>query len=331
MNLRTVIPAQAIPSIRSSLPAALGLFTVLVFYWVQQPLILSDFGVTSLLNQSVALAIAAMAQTLVVISGAVDLSVGATIGLTTCFGATYMGGSPQMAVLLIVASLFLGAAAGALNGVLVSFGKLEPLIATLTTSFVYSGVSLIIRPTPGGSVPAWFSSNLSGSWGYVTASGILLVLCVLGIWIPLMRSRIGRDIEAVGNSEQNAYLSGLSPRRAKIFAYGGSGLLSSVAGLFLLAQTGSGDAAIGQVYTLNSFACVVLGGVSLRGGKGTFLGPVLSAFLLSIVVSALLAWGVSAFWQNLVQGLILILVLVSAGIPVLRSRSWIRFVRGQVS
>jgi len=313
------------------LPAALGLVIVLVLYWIQQPLILSDFGVTSLLNQSVALSIAAMAQTLVVISGAVDLSVGATIGLTTCFGATYMGSSPHTAVPVIVAALFLGLVSGALNGVLVSFGKLEPLIATLTTSFVYSGVSLMIRPTPGGSVPLWFSSALSGSWGYIAASGVLLMVCVLGVWIPVMRSRVGRDIEAVGNSEQNAYLSGLFPRRAKIFAYIISGFLSSVAGLFLLAQTGSGDAAIGQVYTLNSFACVVLGGVSLRGGKGTFLGPVFAAFLLSIVVSALLAWGVSAFWQNLVQGLILILVLVSAGIPVLRSRSWIRFVRGQAS
>jgi ABC-type uncharacterized transport system permease subunit len=130
-----------------------------------------------------------------------------------------------------------------------------------------------------------------------------------------MRSGLGREIEAVGNNEQNAYLSGLSPKRAKIVAYSFSGLLSSAAGLFLVAQTGSGDAALGQVYTLNSIACVVLGGISLRGGKGSVFGPVLSAFLLSIIVSALLAWGISAFWQNLVQGSILVLVLVGAGLP----------------
>ena len=116
MNLHTVIPVEARQSIRSSLPAAFGLLVVLIFYWIQQPLILSDFGIMSLLNQSVALAIAAMAQTLVIISGAVDLSVGAIIGLTTCFGATYMGGSPQIGILVVIASLFLGAAAGALNG-----------------------------------------------------------------------------------------------------------------------------------------------------------------------------------------------------------------------
>ena len=180
-------------------------------------------------------------------------------------------------------------------------------------------------------MPTWFESALSGSLSYLPASACLLCLCVLMCWLPLMRSRLGREIEAVGNSEQNAYLSGLSPRRAKISAYAFSGLLCSVAGLFLISQTGSGDAALGQVYTLNAIASVVLGGVSLRGGKGSVFGPVLSAFLLSIIVSALLAWGISAFWQNLVQGSILILVLVGAGLPLLRSRSWARFVRGQIS
>jgi ribose/xylose/arabinose/galactoside ABC-type transport system permease subunit len=304
---------------------------VLLFYWIQQPLIFSDFGVVGLFNQSVALAIVAIAQTLVVICGAIDLSIGAIISLTACFAATYMGTSGASTALTILATLVLGIVAGSLNGILVAYGKLEALIATLTTYFVYQGVALIIRPTPGGSVPAWFESALSGSLCYLPASACLLGLCVLMCWLPLMRSRLGREIEAVGNSEQNAYLSGLSPRRAKISAYAFSGLLCSVAGLFLISQTGSGDAALGQVYTLNAIACVVLGGVSLRGGKGSVFGPVLSAFLLSIIVSALLAWGISAFWQNLVQGSILVLVLVGAGLPLLRSRSWARFVRGQIS
>ena len=318
-------------SIGGAIPSGLALFVVMFFYWIQQPLILSDFGVAGLFNQSVALTIAAIAQTLVVVSGAIDLSVGSLIGLTACFAATYMGDSVVTAVGIILATLLLGAVAGSLNGVLVAHGKLEPLIATLTTSFVFQGVSLILRPTPGGSVAPWFSSALTGSFGYFPASACLLAVCLLVFWLPVMRSALGREIEAVGNNEQNAYLSGLSPKRAKIAAYSFSGLLSSAAGLFLVAQTGSGDAALGQVYTLNSIACVVLGGISLRGGKGSVFGPVLSAFLLSIIVSALLAWGISAFWQNLVQGSILVLVLIGAGLPLLRSRSWTRFVRGQMS
>jgi ribose transport system permease protein len=318
-------------ALSQSLPSALALFAVMIFYWIQEPLILSDFGVLSLFNQSVALAIVAIAQTLVVISGAIDLSVGSTIGLTACFVSTYAGAWAGAGDVTTVMALLLGLLAGSLNGVLVAYGKLEALIATLTTSFIYQGVSLILRPTPGGSVPTWFASMLTGGFGYVPASCLLLCFCALAFWLPLMRSRLGREIEAVGNSEPNAYLSGLSPRRAKVAAYAFSGLLSSVAGLFLVAQTGSGDAALGQVYTLNSIACVVLGGVSLRGGKGSIVGPVISAFLLSIIVSALLAWGISTFWQNLVQGAILILVLVSAGLPLLRSRSWSRFVRGQMS
>jgi len=244
-------------SIGGAIPSGLALFVVMFFYWIQQPLILSDFGVAGLFNQSVALTIAAIAQTLVVVSGAIDLSVGSLIGLTACFAATYMGDSVVTAVGIILATLLLGAVAGSLNGVLVAHGKLEPLIATLTTSFVFQGVSLILRPTPGGSVAPWFSSALTGSFGYFPASACLLAVCLLVFWLPVMRSGLGREIEAVGNNEQNAYLSGLSPKRAKIVAYSFSGLLSSAAGLFLVAQTGSGDAALGQVYTLNSIACVV--------------------------------------------------------------------------
>src|SRR3984893_17502251 len=157
-------------SIGGAVPSGLALFVVMFFYWIQQPLILSDFGVGGLFNQSVALAIVAMAQTLVVVSGAIDLSVGSLIGLTACFAATYMGDSVVTSVGIIVASLLLGAMAGSLNGVLVAHGKLEPLIATLTTSFVFQGVALILRPTPGGSVAPWFSSALTGRFGYFPAS-----------------------------------------------------------------------------------------------------------------------------------------------------------------
>src|SRR5260370_7330319 len=199
-------------SIGGAIPSGLDLFVVMFFYWIQQPLILSDFGVAGLFNPSVALTIAAIAQTLVVVSGAIALSVGSLIGLTACFAATYMGDSAITAVGISLATLLLGAVAGSLNGILVAHGKLEPLIATLTTSFVFQGVSLILRPTPGGSVALWFSSALTGSFGYFPASACLLGVCVLVFWLPVIRSGLVREIEPSENNEQNPYLPSFPPR-----------------------------------------------------------------------------------------------------------------------
>ena len=306
----------------NTLIPAIGLALVLLIYWIQQPLIISDFGMVSISNQSVALAIAAMAQTLVVIAGGIDLSVGALISLSSCFAATYMSAAEGAAVPILVGTLVLGVLAGLMNGALVVYGRLEPLIVTLCTSFVLGGLALQIRPQPGGAVPSWFAAMLTGNLSFLPFSLVLLIASICFIWIPLWRSRIGRAIQAVGNNEQNAYISGLNPRKAKLFAYAVAGLLTAVAGLFITAQTTSGDPNVGEVYTLNSIAAVVLGGVSLRGGRGNVAGPILSGFLLSTIVSALMAWGISAFWQSLIQGLILILVLVGVGWQILRSESW---------
>jgi ribose/xylose/arabinose/galactoside ABC-type transport system permease subunit len=304
---------------------AIGFALVILIYWIQQPLILSDFGIVSLANQSVALALAAMAQTLVVLTGGIDLSVGSLISLTTCFAATYMGTSLETAVPVIAATLLLGVLTGAVNGVLVVFGRLEPLIATLGTSFVFGGIALQIRPQPGGSVPGWFATMLTGNLSFLPYSLVLLIGAVCLVWVPLRKSRIGRAIQAVGDNEHSAFISGLNPKRAKLCAYATGGLLTAIAGLFITAQTTSGDPNVGDVYTLNSIAAVVLGGVSLRGGRGHIAGPILSGFLLSTIVSALLAWGISALWQSLIQGLVLLLVLAGIGLQIQRSESWRQF------
>lgn len=309
----------------ATLLPAIGLALVLLIYWIQQPLILSDFGLVSLSNQSVALALAAMAQALVVIVGGIDLSVGSLISLTTCFAATYLGTSAATTLPVLSGTLLLGFLAGTLNGALVVFGRLEPLIATLGTSFVFGGIALQIRPQPGGAVPPWFAAMLTGNFSFLPYSLVLLLATVILVWIPLRKSRTGRAIQAVGNNEHSAYLSGLNPKRAKLLAYATAGLLTTIAGLFITAQTTSGDPNVGDVYTLNSIAAVVLGGVSLRGGRGRIAGPILSAFLLSTIVSALLAWGISALWQSLIQGLVLLLVLAGLGFKVQQSESWREF------
>ncbi|MFK7603570.1 ABC transporter permease [Deinococcus sp. SM5_A1] len=305
------------------------LAALLILYWIKQPAIISDFGVTSLVNQFVTLAIVALAQTLAVMLGGIDLSVGALLSLVTCVAATFAGPSLVGGVAIMLVCLAIGFVAGLLNGALVTYGRIEPLIATLATSFVFAGLALVIRPQPGGSLSPALTNALSGNWGYLPY-GLLVILACLGlIWVPIMRSRLGRSVVAIGNSESGAYASGLKVARTKVLTYGFVGLLAAVAGLVVTAQTTSGDASIGDLYTLNSVAAVVLGGVVLKGGRGTAIGPVLAAFVLSVIVSVLVAWGVSALWQSFIQGAVLLLVLLLVGIRVIRNRHWTAFIRGQ--
>ncbi|MCB8876898.1 ABC transporter permease [Acidisoma silvae] len=301
---------------------AIGVVAVVIVYAVYQPAVLSAFGIASLANASVTLALAGLGQTVVLMTGALDLSIGSEISLVNCFAATFMGGSTTSIVLVVVASLLIGLAVGAINGLVVAYGRVAPLIATFCTSFVYAGISLTLRPQPGGSIPDSFANLLTGNWGLLPFSALLLLLAVLVIWLPVFRSRLGRFILAYGDNPESAFASGIPVRKVGMAAYMLAGLFAAIAGLFLAAETTSGDPSIGNVYTLNSLAAAVLGGVALTGGRGGMLGPILGAILLSIILNVLSIVGISAFWQDFIEGGILMLVLGLAGIRLLRAQSW---------
>lgn len=306
---------------------AVGLVVVLTLYTIRQPLILSPFGLVSLANVSVPLALAAIGQTAVLLGGGLDLSIGAQITLVNCFAATMMQDDPASVALTVVASLLIGLAMGAFNGFVVAYGRVEPLIGTFCTSFVFGGVALIILPRPGGSIPSGFAQALTGNWGYLPHSLVLLLAANVLVWIPVFRSRLGRFITAFGDDAESARVSGLPVRRIELASYMLAGLFAAIAALFLAAETTSGDPTIGGIYTLNSLAAAVLGGVALTGGRGTVIGPVLGSFLLSIILNALGVFNVSAFWQSFIEGLILMLVLGLGGLRLLRNAKWLSIIR----
>lgn len=306
---------------------AIGLVILIGLYAARQPLILSPFGLASLANVSVALALAAVGQTVVLLTAGLDLSIGAEITLINCFAATTMGSSTLAIILVVVASLLIGLAMGAFNGLVVAYGRIEPLIGTFCTSFIFAGAALIILPRPGGSIPEAFATALTGSWGPLPFSLVLLVAAVLLVWVPVFGSRLGRSIAAIGDDPESARVSGLPVRRVKLASYMLAGLFAAIAALFLAAETTSGDPGIGGIYTLNSLAAAVLGGVSLMGGRGTVIGPILGSFVLSIILNALGVFNVSAFWQDFIEGLILMVVLGLGGLRVLRATSWLALLR----
>ena len=232
-------------------------------------------GIQGLAISVLPLALAAVGQAIVVISGGIDLSIGAIMALTSVVSATLMEGQSEEYGLIVIAGvLLLGLALGAINGTLVVVTRVPDIVVTLAMSFVWAGCALLVLKTPGGDSVDWLRQLILGSLGvdFIPKAAVVLVVIVAVIWIPLRRSRLGLSIYAIGSSRLAAFRSGVSVGRTKVAAYMFMGLFAALGGLSLTASTGIGTPVPGP-YTLMSVAAVVLGGVSLAGGRGGVVGP----------------------------------------------------------
>ncbi|UDL89603.1 ABC transporter permease [Mesorhizobium sp. PAMC28654] len=295
---------------------ALGIFIVMfVIYTLNHPAGFTANVVQTAANKGVLLAFVAMAQTLVVITAGIDLSVGMIFLLTNCLASWLVVGTPLETALGVIAVLAVGLLCGAINGAIVIYGRLQPIVATIATGAVYYGIGLLLRPFPGGSVNEDLADALTGRvFDVVPASLVVLLAVVLVVWVPFSRSVLGRAAYAAGSSETAAYMSGVPIRRGKFAAYTLAGLLAAIGGLFLTFFTYTGEAAYasGNSYTLFSIAAVVLGGVSLFGGKGSAIGAIFGALAFRTIGDLLFVFDFDPLWQPLFQGVIL-LIAVSLG------------------
>lgn len=284
----------------------LAMFTL---YIANHPAGLTVPVATTAANKAVLLALVAMAQTLPVLTGGLDLSVGMVFVMTNCLASSIVSGEPWQVALGIVAVLLAGAAAGFVNGAIVVYGRLQPIITTLATGAVYYGFALLLRPVPGGDVDPDLADFMTYTvFETVPTSLLLLLAVVVVIWLPFRNSVIGRGCYAVGSSEGAAYMSGVAIDRSRIAAYTLAGLLAGVAGLMLTFVTFSGEASapIGGTYTLNSIAAVVIGGTSLYGGAGGAIGSIFGAFILRTIDDLLFVFDLPPLWQPLFQGVVLL-------------------------
>jgi ribose transport system permease protein len=275
-------------------------------------------------NKGVLLAIVAMAQTLVVLTSGIDLSVGMVLVLANCLASRIVVGSPLEVALGVLGVLAAGLACGALNGLIVIVGRLQPIVATIATGAIFYGLALALRPVPGGDIDTTLGEALTGKLpGGVPASLALLLGLVLLVWLPYRRSELGRAAYAIGSSEVAAYMSGVPIRRAKFTAYLLSGLLAAVAGLFVTCITSSGEAsaANGNAYTLYSIGAVVLGGVSLFGGSGSAIGAIFGALMFRTIGDLLFVFDLDPLWQPLFQGLVLAAAVSLGALRLLRVRN----------
>ncbi|HEY6086283.1 MAG TPA: ABC transporter permease [Burkholderiaceae bacterium] len=309
---------------RGTLLALAGFVVMFTIYVANHPVGLNANVATTAANKGVLLAIVAMAQTLVVLTAGIDLSVGMVLVLANCLASSIVVGTPLMTALGVVGVLLVGCLCGAINGLIVIYGRLQPIVTTIATGAVYYGAALALRRVPGGDVNASLADALTGQLpGGVPASLVLLLALVLIVWLPFRRSAIGRAAYALGSSEVAAYMSGVPIRRAKLVAYTLSGLLASVAGLFVTFITYSGEAsaANGSTYTLYSIAAVVLGGVSLFGGSGSAVGAIFGALMFRTIGDLLFVFNLDPLWQPLFQGVVLAAAVCLGSVRLLQVRN----------
>jgi ribose transport system permease protein len=249
-----------------------------------------------------------LAQAVIVLSRELDLSVGAGVSLINCLMATVpaaaVGGPWGLMGLALVLALVLGA----INGVIVTVFGLPSLIATFATAAVWFGLALALMPQPGGEVDQGVGDLYAGTVFGVPVP-LLIVLGALLIWTILGRHRLGRRIVAVGSNPAAAFQAGISVLRVKLAAYLVGWLLVGLAAIAISAQTLSGDARIGDTYTLTSVAAVVIGGISLAGGRGTPWGALVGAVVLGIVSNVIYFAGIPSIWQEFFKGIVIMAAL----------------------
>jgi len=305
----------------------LGLLGFLALLLVITRIIQPTYGVTGVQGLAISvlpLALAAAAQAIVVIGGGIDLSIGSMMALTSVVSATLMDEqTDEFGVGVVLLVLALGLVLGALNGTLVVLTRVPDIVVTLAMSFVWAGCALLVLRTPGGGSSRWLRDLVLGSIGneWIPKAAVVLVLLVAVVWIPLARSRLGLSIYAIGSSQLAAFRSGVSVGRTKILAYVFTGLFSAIAGLSLTASTGIGTPVPGP-YTLLSVAAVVLGGVSLAGGRGGLFGPIVAVVILQLIRTDMTFLNVNTNLAVVLQGLILIgVVMFGSFIQLRRARA----------
>lgn len=301
-------------------PALIILAALFALNGVFEPRSLSFRSITGLFSTYLALMLLAVAQTYVVFSGDIDLSAGAIVSLVNVVIIVLMerlGGGPGVVVLALLVGALTGAAAGLVNGIVVAGLRLQAIVATFATSIFFTGLALYVLPVAGTPAPEAYWLTYGGRF-FGIPFVFFVVIAVAVVVAVLARTRIVTQMLSVGDDAVAAFQSGLPVTLIRIKGYVLCGFFSALAALCITGDTASGDPLVGGKMTLFSVAAVVLGGSALSGGFGTVLGSIVGALIIGLINSLVFFVGTPSEWQNLVQGLAILIALM-AGILVSRS------------
>jgi ribose transport system permease protein len=288
--------------------AGLILLGLLVTYALFASLFTS-FQFQNVVNDSTTLALAALGETLVVLTGGFDISAGAIMAVVNVVLSTHLAGAGGNDLLAVVIALVIGTGAGLLNGVLVAYLRLQSIIVTIATLFIYGGIALSVLAQPGGSVPSNYVALFTGTTLGIPRA-LVLIAAAGALWFLVKRTWLGSAIYAIGANRQAAYMSGVPVRRALLLTYGLAGFFYGLASVFYTAQTATGDPRVSTSLLLSIFTAVVLGGTRFGGGYGGAIGSIIGAFIVTMIVGVIFVTGVDTFYTSIVEGAVLVVAVL---------------------
>ena len=288
----------------------------LVINFIVQPNMFARETLNSNMRVFLPIILLAVGQSIVILGGGIDISVGSIASIVNTVLATRVGldGSPGLMWQFVFLSLLIGLLAGSINGFFISFLRLQPIITTYATSFLFAGFALFILPNPGGGIPADIASFYRNSTPLNLPLAFYVISIVLLIWLYFSSTRYGKFLYAVGGKAEAAYETAVPVTRTQFMTYVVSGLMAALSGIAITMLSGSGNADIGGPMTLNSITAVVIGGNALSGGIGGVAGPVMGAITLGIIQNIISFANVDTWWETLVKAVIIVVALAAPGI-----------------
>ncbi|HEY0068446.1 MAG TPA: ABC transporter permease [Chloroflexia bacterium] len=301
---------------QNRIPFALALLAVVVVVnLILQPNFLEPGTLNGSMRVILPLILVAVGQTIVILAGGIDISAGAIVSITNAILATQIGvkGDPGTAWVMMALVLLVGMGAGAVNGFFVAILRLQPIITTYATSFLFGGLALLILPTPGGGMPSQFTSF----YRETSPLGVPLAFFVIGLimlaWYAIRQTRYGRYLFAVGGNADAAYQTGVPVNLVQFSTYLISGLMCAFGGIAITLLTGSGNAQIGDALTLAAITAVVIGGTALSGGTGTIGGAIVGAIILGLLPNLISFANIETWWQTFLNAAIIVIALALPG------------------
>ncbi len=268
-------------------------------------------NIGNILIQSVPLAVVSLGQTVVMVGGGIDMSVGSLISLITCIAAVVMGAGTAVSVALALVLIFLVAAGvGALNGLGVNYCKVPPMITTLSMMIVLSGVAQAVLPVAGGKVHPGFARAVMARWGILSVPLAVLVVVYLILRYLMYQTKHGTAIYAVGNNAKVAASMGIHSKKVSVMTYVIAALCAAVTGVLLASRMRIGDPLTGTTFGLDSITAAAIGGTALTGGAGLISGSIAGAFLIGMLSNMMNILGVNHFYQYVLKGLLLVVAMI---------------------
>lgn len=297
----------------SELTTVIALIILMAVITIINSNFLTANNLLNLLLQVTSNALIAFGMTFVILTGGIDLSVGSILALSSALTAGLLG-SGMTVTLAILSSLILGCILGMMNGLLISYGKLAPFIVTLATMTIFRGATLVY--TNGNPITKGLSDTFLFQFlgqGYIVGIPfpvIIMFIVFIVLYVLLHKTAFGKSVYAIGGNEKAAYISGVKLNKVKIIIYSISGMMASISGLIITSRLSSAQPTAGASYEMDAIAAVVLGGTSLSGGKGRILGTLIGALIIGVLNNGLNIIGVSAFWQQVVKGVVILIAVL---------------------